>query len=239
MKLLTLDMPKHCLPFLRSIKHFFSCDTNFYRLVFSDFKVPVDPLYIVPKDWAISEGMVIDAVKEEKVGLEVFEAWAMASIKELDANSITVEFKNDPSTSKLPRNTNKIAPAGTFTKDWLWRDDLKVGSVVDIFDTQGKWFLGTVLDVRQSLKIPKMNEVYVGYRVYTEKGSKADSNRKRYEGWSENYDEWISSYSIRLQPPNYVTKKGAVHCRPSLDNDCTIPDDSTDVLLHVLLALIH
>lgn len=96
------------------------------------------------------------------------------------------------------RNSPKIAPARFRTKGWEWRDALKKDDRVDIFDTIGNWFLGTVVNVR-ALSGKNIKEIFVGYRIYSEDGTKLDNMGKKHEGWSESYDEWIPAYSLRLQ----------------------------------------
>ena len=101
------------------------------------------------------------------------------------------------------RNTHtktspKLAPYQLRTAGWEWRDALKADDRVDIFDTQGHWFFGTVLNKR-ALGREGAQEVYVGYRIYTADGTKSDVRGRKHEGWSESYDEWIPAYSIRLQ----------------------------------------
>jgi hypothetical protein len=44
---------------------------------------------------------------------------------------------------------------------------------------------------------------YIGYRVYTDNGTKSDE-KGNFEGWSSKFDEWIALYSPRLQP--FMTK---------------------------------
>ena len=128
-----------------------------------------------------------------------------------------------------------------FTAGWEWRDAIKPDDRVDIFDTQGHWFLGTVIKVRET---SREKEVLVGYRVYMATGTKKDQSGRRHEGWSEQYDEWIPANSIRLQRqlvlitlhgyrPNSVTKLGTVYCRKYLDNEAPAPEDSSDILLYV------
>ncbi len=68
---------------------------------------------------------------------------------------------------------------------------------VDIFDTRGFWYLGTVLDRR--VDSPEAVSLYVGFRVYLESGRKVDLKGRKYEGWTEQNDEWISVHSLRLQ----------------------------------------
>lgn len=42
-------------------------------------------------------------------------------------------------------------------------------------------------------------EIRVGYRTYQEDGSKVDLAGRHFEGWRENYDEWLLAYSLRVQ----------------------------------------
>eukprot|EP00826_Nyctotherus_ovalis_P045331 TRINITY_DN5006_c0_g1_i2.p3 TRINITY_DN5006_c0_g1~~TRINITY_DN5006_c0_g1_i2.p3 ORF type:complete len:101 (-),score=17.30 TRINITY_DN5006_c0_g1_i2:91-393(-) len=93
-------------------------------------------------------------------------------------------------------NSSEIAPLGTRTGDWTWRERLGVDDVVDVFDTQGKWYLGTILEVTPTET--KANKLKVGFRVYLAEGTKSDSKGK-YEGWSSTYDAYLSAYSIRIQ----------------------------------------
>lgn len=135
---------------------------------------------------------------------------------------------------------------GSRTEGWEWRDRIKENDRIDIFDTMGHWFLGTVLKTHKikdaaGIEVP---EVYVGYRIYSEDGTKLDNQNRRHEGWSERYDEWIPAYSIRLQRfcfmqsycvdrPNSITKLGTVYCRWALDSDPLACDDSPDILFNV------
>lgn len=96
------------------------------------------------------------------------------------------------------RASSIIAPLGFRTKGWEWRNAIKEGDRIDIFDTLGVWFLGTAMNVR-TIYGKNEKEIYVGYRIYTEDGTKKDNLGRNHEGWSENYDEWIPAYSLRLQ----------------------------------------
>jgi predicted amino acid dehydrogenase len=55
-----------------------------------------------------------------------------------------------------------------------WRQELKVGSLIDCLDTVHKWYTGSVVEVKG--EIVKMT----------------------FEGWSNRYDEWISRSSERI-----------------------------------------
>lgn len=39
---------------------------------------------------------------------------------------------------------------------------------------------------------------FVAHRVYMENGTKSDE-RGKYEGWSNRFDEWICTYSPKIQ----------------------------------------
>lgn len=82
------------------------------------------------------------------------------------------------------------------TGDWEWRNHLDVGDRVDVFDTQGKWYLSTVLEVKEKEGV---RTVKIGYRVYLPDGTKIDEDQRPYEGWSFKYDDWLPAYSIRIQ----------------------------------------
>ncbi len=102
---------------------------------------------------------------------------------------------------KLPIESLRIAPAGLRTHGWGWRDRVKADDRIDIFDTQGNWFLGTVLDVvTRPESEGKVKDFFVGYRIYTSDGTKKDRHGRLHEGWSETYDEPIPAYSLRVQP---------------------------------------
>ena len=90
----------------------------------------------------------------------------------------------------------KIAPHRSRTGDWEWRGHIKAEDQIDIFDTQGYWFLGTALETRTENAV---REIRVGYRIYSTDGTKKDKTGRLHEGWSEQYDEWIPAYSMRLQ----------------------------------------
>ena len=95
------------------------------------------------------------------------------------------------------RYSPQIAPLGYRTEDPEWRKHIKPGDLLDLYDTEGSWLLGTALDVKKEGEC--VVEVRVGYRVYCEDGSKADVSGRKFEGWREGYDERLLSYSLRVQ----------------------------------------
>ena len=82
-----------------------------------------------------------------------------------------------------------------------WKKSIHVGDLLDVFDTEGNWFLATVLDLRTSKakNDQQILEALIGYRVYVETGSRTDTAGRHFEGWSETYDEWINVFGARIQ----------------------------------------
>lgn len=147
--------------------------------------------------------MKIDALRVEIVFAERIQAWAVATIEKIEQGKLYCEFDgiNDvPSRETFDINSSRIAPYNFRTAGWAWRDQIKENERMDILDSQGKWFLGTVLHKREfEIKSHTFQECYIGYRIYTEDGTKIDNQGKRHEGWSEQYDCYIPAYSIKLQ----------------------------------------
>ena len=99
--------------------------------------------------------------------------------------------------------TADIAPLGTYTDDYDWRYDLKVGDEIDCMDQEKDWFKSTVIDHRIEANedgepIPIMT---VGFRNYDEEGTKwdEDDDKKRFFGWSKIYDETFSVTDPKVQ----------------------------------------
>ena len=142
----------------------------------------------------------LDILKEEHAEIERVEGWAIGIIKEIHEDKLLCNFKGIPenNTAYYKKDGFKISPLGSRTGDWEWRNKLVINDIVDILDTQGKWFLGTVLDTKEIENNIKM--VNLGFRVYLPNGSKIDDNGRRHEGWSSKYDTWLPTHSIRIQP---------------------------------------
>ncbi len=155
----------------------------------------------VPVGWreSLKVGDKIDVLKEERVDTERVEGWTRATIREIVGEVVFCTFDGMDQERKEPFNRNgpRIAPVGTRTEGWDWKDKIVPEDRVDIFDTQGKWFLGTVLET--SIDINGVKLLYIGFRVYLPTGTKLDNHGRRHEGWSPQYDTWIPAYSIRIQ----------------------------------------
>ena len=152
-------------------------------------------------EWAknLKVGDKIDVLKEEREGDLTVRGWAVAKIENIFGDVIYVSYDgfSPIQTESYIKTETKVSPLGSKIDDWEWRATLKEGSQIDIFDTQGKWFLGTVL--KTSTEVDEMKMLYVGFRVYLHTGIKLDDDNKKYEGWSSQYDAWIPAYSIRIQ----------------------------------------
>lgn len=148
----------------------------------------------------LKEGDKIDLLKTEGLPTGKLEGWMRGTIRRINDNELHCSFDGYPDTDtyEFSRNEHRISPVGSRTVNWEWREKLAKKDRVDALDTQHKWYLGTVLNTRTNLD--GIKELYIGYRFYTPDGSKMDDNNKHYEGWSTQYDAWISQYSICIQP---------------------------------------
>lgn len=95
------------------------------------------------------------------------------------------------------KTSSSIAPLGYRTTGWEWREKMKADDRVDIFDTLGNWFLGTILKTQE--KADSIKYAYVAFRIFFPGGSKRDKSGLLHEGWSEDYDVWMPINSIKLQ----------------------------------------
>jgi len=140
----------------------------------------------------------LDVLKEE-IEAKRIEGWVVATIKKVVGERLVCTFDGMPEedTTEYEREGTKICPLGSRTKGWEWRSALKPGDIIDVLDTQAKWFLGTVLEAKVENGIKK---ILACFRVYLPNGSKSDKEGKAYEGWSDSYDAWFPAHSIKIQP---------------------------------------
>ena len=108
----------------------------------------------------------------------------------------------------------------------------------DCLDSSGTWYAATVLERKEVVEGKGNRDVVmlkVGYRVYDEHGPKKDALGRTFFGWSANFDEWISSHSLRIQKPGSLARKGLLKCNKNEDEDDKKHlDDAGDVLLNSL-----
>ena len=157
---------------------------------------PIDPSWRA----SLKVGDKLDVLKEERVDAERLEAWTVGTIREVVGDIINCSFDglHESKRELFNKNGVRIAPLGMRTQGLEWKEKLAADDRVDVFDTQGKWFLGTVLDT--SIDNDGLKMLYIGFRIYISNGTKVDSNGRRHEGWSAQYDTLIPTYSIRIQP---------------------------------------
>lgn len=97
-------------------------------------------------------------------------------------------------------STYSIAPLGTFTNDFNWRYDLKIGDHVDCLDEEKDWYKSTIIGQRIIMNEhgEKVPELFVGFRTYDEEGSKEDEQGQKFFGWSDRYDVWFAVTDVQV-----------------------------------------
>ncbi len=131
--------------------------------------------------------------------------WVPAIVKERDEKKgIRVEFRDEKTDNVWLESAKSVAPSERYTKDWEWRYCMQARDTVDACDDFGHWYLSTVLNTKTKPRGGPsyelvLDKVFVGYRYYTPNGTKRDGQGGFYEGWSSQYDEWISVNSLRIQ----------------------------------------
>ena len=136
--------------------------------------------------------------------------WTRATIKHREGNNIELELpfqsnlkvdedKETPTknTERCLVNSNVILPLKTLSFDFEWRENLKRGDEVDIYDS-GEWFLATVLTTES-----KGHNLIIGFRLYDETGDFEDTKyfiNKKYFQWNIKSEEIkYSRYDSRIR----------------------------------------
>eukprot|EP00826_Nyctotherus_ovalis_P017656 TRINITY_DN15212_c0_g4_i2.p1 TRINITY_DN15212_c0_g4~~TRINITY_DN15212_c0_g4_i2.p1 ORF type:complete len:148 (-),score=43.81 TRINITY_DN15212_c0_g4_i2:376-819(-) len=103
-------------------------------------------------------------------------------------------------------------------------------------DSTGDWYRATVLEVT-SIKIRGKNVIMlkVGFKRYTNGGTKKDNEGREYEGWKEIYDELVNAFSLRVQRADSIGKIGKINCRKEAEEPSK--DDVNDVLLNEIKGI--
>ena len=101
------------------------------------------------------------------------------------------------------KNGPEIAPPNTFTDDWDWRYQLTAEDMIDAVDSEVVWYKSTCLDNR-AMSVPQIDpeshndklirsvEALVGFRIYEDEGHKVDDDGRKFTGWSNKYDDWVT-----------------------------------------------
>jgi hypothetical protein len=124
---------------------------------------------------------------------------------------------------------------GTFTNDFEWRYKLQNGDLVDCLDSEGTWYVSTVLEIRETKvgdgKEAPIKEVYIGYRYYDPEGHKVEEETKeRFVGWSARYDIWLPITSPQIQRCRTVSRFYKAAGRSTMIYDDHAVTDTSDVL---------
>lgn len=133
--------------------------------------------------------------------------WARATVTKAEemSDEIIVQFENEPSAydRKLTRLSPEVAFPNTFTDDFDWRYQITADDIVDSLDSEAIWYKSTILNEKFESFLGEQKEckqVYVAYRFYNDdEGHKVDDDGRRYVGWSNKYDEWITVTSPQIQ----------------------------------------
>ena len=122
-----------------------------------------------------------------------------------------------------------------------WYSTLRKGSQIDCQDTNRKWYPSTILNIYIQNNI---HYAQVGFRLYDPQGNKTDAAGKKFNGWSEQFDETVQLYSLRIQKYLYiyiyiysrfkmVTREGELYYNPQKDDD-KHPEDISDMLINYI-----
>ena len=158
-------------------------------------------------------------------------SWVRGRIKEIKNDEYIIEYGKEDETINVLINDYNIYPAGKKTNDWDWRISLKQYDVIDCFD-RSKWYPSTIMRViEDEVNGFKKVKYKVGFRLYPQhfknpedENDKCenhldiwkqaffsnspieDSDKKKYFGDQESYDEIIPHYSKRIQKFNTYSR---------------------------------
>mmetsp|Transcript_7871 Transcript_7871/g.15214 ORF Transcript_7871/g.15214 Transcript_7871/m.15214 type:complete len:2832 (+) Transcript_7871:1305-9800(+) len=222
--------------FMEAVRISIDSDKPFYKTLLQDvrdlsFPIPPTPQPDNFAEWRISLQVKdkIDAIKfDTKYGVK---GWAVAFITEQDDQFIKIAFEGEGSyfDRTLSKNSEQIAPHGTYSSDQEWRVQLTRDSLIDANDTEKLWYNSTILNIRQ---VENDNggitvEARVAYRVYEPSGEKFDEIGN-FRGWSSKFDEWVSIRSPRLAPYNKFARRWPIP--PEQQTEEAEISDSNDYL---------
>mmetsp|Transcript_8203 Transcript_8203/g.16159 ORF Transcript_8203/g.16159 Transcript_8203/m.16159 type:complete len:2815 (-) Transcript_8203:1874-10318(-) len=166
--------------------------------------IPAEPELDPFEEWrqTLEPGTAVDAVKIDSAFQRM--SWARATVLSVEGGKVTLSYKEEDRNydRQLPITSPDIAPSGTYA-DEAWRENIRLGTLVDAFDSYRNWYNSTVLAVREDVTTrgEKHIMLQIGYRIYEPTGTKHDE-RGCFRGWSDRFDEWICSRSPRLAPYN-------------------------------------
>lgn len=88
----------------------------------------------------LKKGDVVDCVKS----FSSRKSWSRAVYDGMDGTMARVRFVNESNYSFIANPEFEMAPAGTKSTDYDWREGLKVGDLVDYFHYKSEWILARV-----------------------------------------------------------------------------------------------
>jgi hypothetical protein len=172
--------------------------------------------------WRASIGFAdyIDALRADPFASQSKKWFKAQVIEEDDSHRVKLSYEGLSSgfDTWVSRSSSDIAPVDSKAKaEDKWRNEIEVGMEVDCQDPQGKYFPATITNRRKKCNYPNDckvrhtgEEFRVIYRVYRDNGSRTDKEGKKYEGWSESFDEWLPVNTSRMHPLGGCTPSCAV-----------------------------
>ncbi|CDW78148.1 ubiquitin carboxyl-terminal hydrolase family protein [Stylonychia lemnae] len=244
--LFNLEAPLYTLALQSSKKRQINQSEQPHILSIDDDDLSVDQRRIKREyQWRsqLKEGDRLDVIYRKQITNHRISQWQKASvIQVLEDDKLYVSFLNDMplNNSLVSRYGPEIAEPDTFTDDMEWRFAIQKGDLFDGLDGETIWYKSTCLDTRRFSIGPApgdpnvvnryINEIYVGYRYYDEdEGHKWDDDGRKFVGWSNRYDEWISVTSPTIQRLNTLVKQYTNVSKAQMIYD-TVIDDISDVI---------
>jgi len=131
---------------------------------------------------------------------------------------------------EVSRFSSDIAQLGEYSKETDWKKDLKPGDQIDAYDKAKQWYASTILEITEHTDNHrrKWPEAKVGFRIYYEDAQKVDDEGKKYDGWSNKFDETLPLCSAKVAKLYTYTKpKGSKSGTKSYED--FFVDDSNDL----------
>ena len=158
-------------------------------------------------------------------------SWVRGRIKEIEDDEYIIVYGSTNGEKKISVHNFNIYPAGEKTVDYDWRINLKKYDVIDCYD-RSKWYPSTIMNVlEEEINGYKVVKYKIGFRIYPEhfknnedesdtydkhldiwkqgyfsEEPEYDSEREKFFGDKENFDETIIYYSKRIQKFNTFSK---------------------------------
>jgi hypothetical protein len=188
---------------------------------------------------SVTEGMEVDVLVENRKQSSFHnekKVWTRGVVSRVESDYFVVKTAEESYPINLKFNSFEFAKKGSMTKDYEWRMGLEQHENIDCWD-RGRWFPATILHKREEVVngIRKV-DYRIGFRVYPHlletwqeykrfwpnKEINKDSQGNEYFGDIENIDEWIPSYSKRIQKFNtYI----CAETKESFESDNYFIDD--------------